>query len=52
MGVMDVYKVERTSKAGNPYTQLCVEFENGYVLKVFLSDEQKIILTDVPVLNK
>lgn len=52
MGVNDVYKVEKTSKAGNPYTQLCVVFDNGYVLKTFLTEEQKIILADVPVLNK
>ena len=52
MGVKDVYKVVRTSKAGNPYEQLCIVFENDYVLKLFMTDEQKIILADVPVLNK
>lgn len=49
MGVVNVYRVERVSKAGNTYQVLCVEFENGYVYENFLSNEQVYILHDVPL---
>lgn len=49
MDVMEVYKEQKTSKAGNPYEMLHVVFENGYDLKVFLNEEHKIILADVPL---
>lgn len=48
MGVIEVYKENKVSKAGNPYELLHVIFENGYDLQVFLNNEQKIILADVP----
>lgn len=49
MGVKDVYREERVSKAGKEYQVLCVVFENGYKYENFLSNEQVYILNDVPV---
>lgn len=49
MGVKDVYREVRISKAGNQYQVLCIVFENGYKYENFLSNEQQYILTDVPV---
>lgn len=48
MGVSEVYKDNRTSKAGKPYTVLVIVFENGYKLETFLNNEQNFILRDVP----
>ena len=49
MGVREVYREERTSKAGNAYQVLCVVFENGYKYESFLSNEQQYILAEVPL---
>lgn len=49
MGVKDVYREVRISKAGNQYQVLCIVFENGYKYENFLSNEQQYILSDVPV---
>lgn len=49
MDVRDVYREERTSKAGNNYQVLCVVFENGYKYENFLSNEQQYILADLPL---
>lgn len=49
MGVKEVYREQKISKAGNPYEQLVVVFENGYAIRTFMNDEQKYILADVPV---
>ena len=49
MGVKEVYREERVSKAGKKYQVLCVVFENGYKYENFLSNEQVYILNDVPV---
>lgn len=49
MGVKDVYREERVSKAGKSYQVLCVVFENGYKYENFLSNEQVYILSDVPI---
>lgn len=52
MGVKEVYRVQKTSKAGNPYEQLVIVFENGYAIRQFMTEEQKYILSDVPVKNE
>lgn len=50
--VRDMYREERTSaKTGKQYQVLVIKFENGYELDVFLSNEQKFILSDVPLIN-
>lgn len=49
MGVREVYREERTSKAGKQYQVLCLVFENGYMYENFLSNEQQYILSDVPL---
>ena len=33
-----------SKKTGNDYTQLCVHFHDGYVLKTFLSEEQRMLI--------
>lgn len=48
MGVIEVYRDNRISKAGKPYTVLVIVFENGYKFESFLSNEQNFILRDVP----
>ena len=35
---------QTSAKTGNPYTQLCIHFHSGYVLKTFLNDEQKALI--------
>lgn len=52
MGVKEVYRTQKVSKAGNPYEQLVIEFENGYRIRLFMTDEQKYILSDIPVKNE
>lgn len=52
MGVERVYREERTSKAGRKYQVLCIEFENGYTLEQFLSNEQQYILADVELIKE
>lgn len=46
-----VQKVEILScvsgKTGNPYKQIAITFNNGYVYKNFLSDEQFFILKGI-----
>lgn len=49
--VKNVYKVKKVSKSGNPYTVICIEFENGYIYENFLTNEQEFILKDVPLLD-
>ena len=49
MGVKEVYREERISKANRPYTVLVTVFENGYKLVSFLNDEQQYILADFPL---
>lgn len=49
MGVISVYREERTSKKGNQYQVIVFEFENGYKMESFLNNEQQYILADVPV---
>ena len=49
MGVTEVYREERVSKAGKTYQVLCVVFENGYKYENFLSNEQQYILAGVPL---
>ena len=49
----DIYKVVGISKKGTEYQRLELVFENGYVMLVFLTEEQKILLRDeVPLKNK
>lgn len=43
--VVECYVQKGTSKKGNDYEVLVLEFENGYKMRVFLSDEQKYILS-------
>ena len=52
MGVERVYREERNSKAGRKYQVLCIEFENGYTLEQFLSNEQQYILADVELIKE
>lgn len=47
--VKDMYRENRTSKAGKQYQMLVTVFENGYVLETFLSNEQQYILAAVPL---
>ena len=49
MGVKNVYREERISKAQKSYQVIVFEFENGYKLETFLNNEQQYILADVPV---
>lgn len=49
MGVMNVYREERISKAQKLYQVIVFEFENGYNLETFLNNEQRYILADVPL---
>jgi len=43
--VNGIYTEEQLStKSGKPYTQLKINFANGYVFKTFLTDEQKFII--------
>lgn len=49
MGVECVWRERRTSKAGREYWMLVIQFENGYKLEQFMSNEQQIILAAVPV---
>jgi len=51
MGVKDVYRQERTSKAGNTYQVIVIVFDNGYKLETFLNNEQQYILSDVPLMK-
>lgn len=51
MEVTKVYREEKISKAGNPYQQLVIVFENGYSIRHFLNDEQQYILHDVPLVK-
>lgn len=39
----------KVSSKGKPYEVLEVHFANGYTLTAFISDEQKFILRDVPL---
>lgn len=39
----------KVSSKGKPYEVLEVHFPNGYILTTFISDEQKFILKDVPL---
>lgn len=47
--VVEIYRVVGISKKGTEYQRLEIVFDNGYVMKVFLTDEQKILLSDVPI---
>ena len=49
MGVNNVYREERISKAQKPYLVIVFEFENGYKLETFLNNEQQYILAEVPL---
>lgn len=49
MGVKNVYREERISKAQKPYQVIVFEFENGYKLETFLNNEQQYILADLPL---
>ncbi len=50
MGVNEVWREKRTSsRTGKDYWVLCTEFENGYKLETFLTNEQVYILADVPI---
>lgn len=49
MGVKNVYREERMSKAQRAYQVIVIEFENGYKLETFLNNEQQYILADVPL---
>lgn len=51
MGVKDVYRQERTSKAGNSYQVIVIVFDNDYKLETFLNNEQQYILSDVPLMK-
>lgn len=51
MGVKDVYRQERTSKAGNQYQVIVIVFDNDYKLETFLNNEQQYILSDVPLMK-
>lgn len=43
--VTAIYTEEQISqKSGKPYTQLKINFANGYQYKGFLNDEQKFII--------
>ena len=39
----------KVSSKGKPYEVLEVHFPNSYILTTFISDEQKFILKDVPL---
>lgn len=52
MNVENVYRIQKTSKAGKPYQTLVIKFSNGYELETFLSNEQQYILKDVELINK
>lgn len=39
----------KVSSKGKPYEVLEVHFSNGYILTSFISDEQKFILKEVPL---
>lgn len=45
--VAECYVERGVSKKGNNYEVLIIEFENGYKMRVFLSDEQKYILSSI-----
>ena len=49
MGVKEVYRQERTSKACNLYQVIVVVFDNDYKLETFLNNEQQYILSGVPL---
>lgn len=52
MGVSNVWRAERVSKAGRTYQVLVIEFENGYKYETFLSNEQQYILADVKLIKE
>ncbi len=49
--VTECYIERRLSKKGSEYDVLVLEFENGYKMQVFMTDEQKFILSScVPLI--
>ena len=51
--IVNCYRENRISaKTGNSYQVLVLEFDNGYKLEQFLSNEQQFILSNVPLINK
>lgn len=47
-GLADCYITEGISKKnGKPYSVLNIEFENGYTLEHFLTNEQKFIVGNI-----
>lgn len=51
--LVDIYRVVGISKKGTEYQRLELVFDNGYVMKVFLTEEQKVLLKDeVPLKSK
>lgn len=49
--IKECYREKRLSKkSGKEYVVLVIEFENGYKLETFLTNEQNFILADVPEL--
>lgn len=50
MGVKECYReIGKSKKNGMEYQMLVIVFENGYVYKTFINDEQKFILKDIPI---
>lgn len=45
--VKSVSLLTRTSKAGNPYKVMVVEFANGYKVENFINQDQQFILQSV-----
>ena len=45
--VVECFVERGISKKGNQYEVLVLEFENGYKMRVFLTDEQKYILSSI-----
>jgi hypothetical protein len=47
--IQDVYRQKRVSKQGNSYEVMVIVFDNSYELEVFLTNEQRFILSKVPL---
>lgn len=49
--VKNVYRENRTSKKGNSYQVVVIEFDNGYKLEEFMTNEMMFILGHIPCIN-
>lgn len=45
--IAECYIIDNVSKNGKPYSVLHIDFENGYTLEHFLTNEQKFIVGQV-----